>query len=397
MDNKQEEISQVFLPKLGESITTATIVKWLKKKGDIVELDEPLLEVSTDKVNSEIPSPFAGVLDEIFASEEQEKEVGDLLCVIAAKQKKITNQVEEKKIEKDHCTSIKTSEPFLSPAVLRLMGEFNLQMQDLELIPRSGSHGRITKQDLENYLQGKTQKIDCPKKKEEISTPFEKIKMSAVRKSIAENLSKSFYTAPHATLVQELDMTKVMLWIKNNKEKILKDHNIKITPTAFIVYAITKAIEQFPLINSTLDADTIIVKKNINIGIAVSVDQTVLVPVVKDAQKLSIIDLAREIQNLAFKAKTHHLQMDDVKEGSVTLTNFGMSGTLIGIPIIRHPEAAIIGAGAITKKVIVLENDSFGIREMMYLSLTFDHRLLDGMYGCGFLAEIKKILDTADW
>jgi 2-oxoglutarate dehydrogenase E2 component (dihydrolipoamide succinyltransferase) len=221
--------------------------------------------------------------------------------------------------------------------------------------------------------------------------------MSAVRKAIAENLSKSFYTAPHATLVQEIDMTKALAWSKNNKEKILKEHNVKITPTAFIVYAMTKAVEQFPLLNSTLDGETIVVKKNINVGIAVSVDQTVLVPVIKNAQKLSVIDIAKEIQSLAFKAKTQHLQMEDVKEGSITLTNFGMSGTLMGVPIIRYPEVAILGAGAITKKVVVLENDSFGIREMMYLSLTFDHRVLDGMYGCGFLAEVKKNLDLAEW
>ncbi len=405
MDNMTLEKVSVFLPKLGESITTATVVKWLKKKGDPVSLDEPLLEVSTDKVNSEIPAPVSGYLEDIFALEDQEKEVGELLCIIATKKPKAIDPSLKQDQNNPLISDSKSQQQpnlFLSPAVLRLAKEFNISMSDLSKMNPTGQSGRLTKQDVENFIHGKStlkeEKQNCPlqtKKMEDLTV--EKLKMSPVRKAIAENMAKSFYSAPHASLVTEVDMTKISKYIKKEKENVLKEHQVKLTVTAFIAYAIAQAIEQYPLINSTLAEDLIMIKKQVNLGIAVSVDQAVLVPVIKNIHTLNVIDIAKNIQDLGLKAKMHHLEPKDVKEGTVTLTNFGMSGTLIGIPIIRYPEVAIVGVGAMTKKVAVLENDSFGIRETLYLSLTFDHRVLDGMYGCGFLAEIKRILEESTW
>lgn len=397
MENREETI-EVVLPKLGESITTATIVKWLKKVGDPIALDEPLLEVSTDKVNSEIPSPIEGFLQEIHANVDQEKEVGQILCVIAKKMTEKSQAIKQALVAQEPIKT--TMQEYLSPAVLRLMQEFKLTSHDIEKMDRSGENGRVTKQDVERYVNGEMRKQknpSCPIQAQTEIASVEKMKMNPLRKAIAENMMKSFYTAPHATLVHELDVTGIMKLIKQEKEKVLKEHQVKLSITTFLSYAIAKAIENFPLINSTLQDDTIILKKHVNLGIAVSIDQAVVVPVVKNAHVLNLIDLAKNIQDLAFKAKTGNLEPKEVKEGSITLTNFGMSGTLLGVPIIRYPEVAIIGAGAVSKKVTVLENDAIAIREMVYLSLTFDHRVLDGMYGCGFLAEIKKIIETTDW
>ena len=398
-ENLQQDSIQVFLPKLGESITSATVVKWLKKKGDPVSLDEPLLEVSTDKVNSEIPSPINGFLEEIYANEDQEKEVGELLCCISSKMKKI--QALEEKEQRTSTEDNSKESLFLSPAVLRLMQEFQISLDTLKKIVPSGQNGRITKLDVESFLEGKkglpVQLKECPMAKQPASEEFEKVKMTKLRSMIAENMTKSFYTAPHATLVHEIDFTKISQFIKKEKEKILKQNGIKLSVTAFIAYAISKAIESFPMINSSLEDDYIIVKKQVNLGIAVSVDEAVLVPVIKNAHLQSVLELAKEIQELAFKAKTQKLDPQDVKQGTITMTNFGMSGTLIGVPIIRYKEVAIIGIGALSKKVVVCENDTFGIREMAYLSLSFDHRVLDGMYGCAFLASIKNTLEKTNW
>lgn len=391
-----ERLFSVVMPKLGESITSAIIVKWLKKEGDALRLDEPLLEVSTDKVNSEIPSPVAGVLETILAKVDEELDVGAKLCMIRT-QEKVTESTTVSAPKKALETPVDTGNDFISPAVSRMAKEYNISDQDLRRIAGSGSGGRLTKQDIEHYLSGKkpvSLAKECPQaKKIEFGHDIERVKMSGMRKAIAENMVKSFYEAPHASLVTEVDMTKVVQLIKKEKERVLKQHGVKLTVTSFIAFAIARAVDHYPLINASLDSDTILIKKAVNLGIAVSVDQAVMVPVVKQCHALSLIEIASVIQDLGLRAKSSHLSPQDVKDGTLTMTNFGMSGTMIGIPIIRYPEVAIVGVGALTKRVAVLENDTFGIRDMLYLSLTFDHRVLDGMYGCGFLGEVKKILE----
>ncbi len=393
---------QVKLPKLGESIVSATVVQWFKKEGDLVNLDEPLLEVSTDKVNSEIPSPVAGVLKKILASPDEEVQVGDLLCLI---EKGISNPSSSlsptKEVVQQESSLVADSgnKDFLSPGVLRLASEKGISIEDLKKIQGTGSGGRITKQDVE---QIGSKKAPCPLQKSvssEASTSsgsnIERLKLSGMRKAIAENMVKSFYEAPHATLINEVDVTKILQVIQDKKEEFLAKHGAKITVTSFVVQAIAKALGEFPLLNSSLDKDTILVKKYVNIGIAVSIDQGLIVPVVKNCQTLSLPEIAKYVQDLSQKARNGKLAPDDVLDGTISLTNFGMSGVSIGVPIIRYPEVAIIGIGAIKKRVQVLENDTMAIRSMLHVSLTFDHRVIDGMYGCAFLASLQKHLEAS--
>ncbi len=376
------ESIKITLPKLGESIVSATVVQWFKKVGDPVALDEPLLEVSTDKVNSEIPSPAAGVLQEILAYPDQEVQVGEPLALLGTKMAAPT--VAAVPLEAPSKNSPQGMEEFLSPSVMRLLREKGIALSEIDKIPHSGSGGRLTKKDIEDYVPAAKAK-QCP--------ATERVKMSAMRKAIADNMVKSFYAAPHASLVTEVDVTNLLKVIQEKKQAFLTKQGAKLTITAFVARAMSRALEAFPLINASLDGDTIVMKRYVNLGIAVSVDQGVMVPVIKDCQNKTLGQIAKEIASLAEKTRSHSLAPDDIQGGSITLTNFGMTGTMIGIPIIRHPEVAIVGLGAITKKVAAMPDDSIAIRSVMFVSLTFDHRVLDGIYGCSFLNELKKHLE----
>jgi len=378
---------EVLLPKLGESITEATVVQWFKKEGDQVDLDEPLLEVSTDKINSEIPSPTSGTLSKIIAGVNQLIQVGEPLALVASSKAPLKPKALKKETAKEE-TADDEMKDFLSPAVLRLIREKNIPLSEIDQIPRTGGSGRLTKKDVEAYSS--KPKNECP-------LQTERVKMTPLRKAIAENMVKSFYEAPHASIVSEVDVTEIMKYIKQEKEAFLKKNGFKLTITSYVVRAMAQSVRAFPLINASLDNDTILMKGFVNLGIAVSVDQGVMVPVIKHAEHLDIVATSKAIAELASKARKHELQPDDISDGSITLTNFGMAGALIGTPIIRHPEVAILGMGAIHKKVAVLEDDSFGVRSVMNLSLTFDHRVLDGMYGCGYLAEVKKHLENPEF
>jgi 2-oxoglutarate dehydrogenase E2 component (dihydrolipoamide succinyltransferase) len=268
---------------------------------------------------------------------------------------------------------------------LRLLQEKKIPLGDIDKIPRSGQGGRLTKQDVEGY---------CPLKTKVLATPeIERVKMTGLRKAIADNMVKSFYEAPHASLLTEVDVTRLMKLIAENKQTFLQERGAKLTITAFVARALCRATQAYPLINSSLDNDTIVMKRFVNLGIAVSVDQGVMVPVIRNCQALSLPEISKEISQLADKARSQRLLPQDVQEGSITMTNFGMTGTMIGIPIIRYPEVAIVGLGAIVKKVMAMPDDSIAIRSVMMISLTFDHRVLDGLYGCGFLNELKKHLE----
>ncbi len=393
---------KVVLPKLGESILSATVVQWFKKVGDTVKLDEPLLEVSTDKVNSEIPSPVAGILQSILAESDQELDVGAPLAVISLTGKALP-QEQAKEIPKQEIQSGTSSEmaDFYSPAILRQAKEMGVALSELEKMPRTGQGGRLTKKDLEDYVETKKgNKAPCPLSLpkatlESYGQDIERVKMTGMRKAIADNMVRSFYQAPHATLVAEVDVTAPLKVIQKEKDAFAQKHGAKLTITSFVARAIAKALQEYPLINSSLEQDTIVVKRYVNLGIAVSVDQGLLVPVIKNCQKMPLSTIAQTIGELSLKARTGKLAPEDVADGTITMTNFGMSGVQIGIPIIRFPEVAIVGIGAIDKKVVVLEDDSMAIRSIMHVCLTFDHRVLDGMYGCGFLASLKKHLEES--
>lgn len=371
---------KITLPKLGESIVSATVVKWFKKVGDTVSLDEPLLEVSTDKVNSEIPSPAKGVLKEILAQEDEEVQVGAPLAILSGGAVSTTKDEAPKQEETRQETG---SDDFLSPAVVRLIREKGIPLSEIDKIPRNGA--RLTKKDVEAYA------LPCSLSQE----GTERIKMSGLRKAIADNVVRSFYEAPHASLTTEVDVTELLKGIQDKKQAFFDKHGVKLSVTAFVSRAIARAVEEFPLVNSSLDRDTIVVKKFVNLGVAVSVDQGVMVPVIRNAQDLSIVDFAKKIADLAKKARENTLDPDDVREGSITMTNFGATGIMLGAPIIRYPEVAIIGLGAIKKQVMVMPDDTTAIRSIMWVSVTFDHRVLDGLYGCGFLNALKGQLESS--
>lgn len=398
------ELTKVLLPKLGESIMHATVVQWFKKVGDTVQLDEPLLEVSTDKVNSEIPSPVTGVLAEILAHPDQEIEVGEPLAVIksGSTADAVTAPASTPTFTPppEPTTTSGTMGDFFSPALLKMAREKGVNFDELSSIPPTGANGRLTKKDLEMYLENKgTQNVSQPAKIENLSKPatsaadVERIKMTGMRKAIADNMVRSFYEAPHASLVTEVDVTAVINCIHKEKEAFLTKHGAKLTITTFVARAISRALQEYPLLNSSLDQDTILVKRYVNLGLAVSVDQGIFVPVIKNCQHLSLEEIAKTVGQISQKARNNSLTPDDMAEGTITLTNFGMSGVSIGIPIIRYPEVAIVGIGAIQRKVVALEQDVIAVRSMMFASLTFDHRVLDGMYGCGFLNAFKKHLE----
>lgn len=384
---------QVTLPKLGESIVSASVVQWFKKEGDPVHLDEPLLEVSTDKVNSEIPSPVAGTLTRIVVKQDQEVEVGGLLAIVSVAEK------EEKKAE-TVAHEVKASMPtssemqnFYSPALLRLAKENNVSLDELSKIPATGAGSRLSKRDLELYIEAKKGNRPCPYKAS--TGDVEPVKMTGMRKAIADNMVRSFYEAPHASLITEVDVTAIVETIQREKESFLAQHGAKLTVTSFVAKAIAKSVKEYPHLNSSLEGDIIMVKRHVNIGIAVSVEQGILVPVIKNVETLDMPHVARTMSDLSQRARAGKLQPNEVQEGTITLTNFGISGVMIGIPIIRYPEVAIIGMGAIFKKVMPRDDGSFVVRSMMNISLTFDHRVIDGMYGCGFLNGLKLELEKS--
>lgn len=375
-------MTQVNLPKLGESIVGATVVQWLKKEGDKVALDEPLLEVATDKVNSEIPSPVAGILQKILVAVDDEIEVGAPLAIVTAAD-------ESPAAEPEVVVQQKTpsAEESFSPAVARAAKAHGIDLATLTKIEGSGDGGRVTKKDIEVYAQ-KSVKSSCSGGHEE------RIEMSGMRKAIADNMVRSFYEAPHASFVTEIDVTEAMALIAKQKERFLEAHGVKLTITSFIIQALTKALGQFPMLNASLENETIVLKRYINLGIAVSVDKGLMVPVIRNCQDRNLISLAKEVAELSRKARTNKLAPDDVKMGTITLTNFGMTGTLFGVPIIRFPEVAIIGLGAVKKRVMVRDDDSFAVRQMAYITVTFDHRVVDGVYVCDFLNAFKSHLET---
>jgi 2-oxoglutarate dehydrogenase E2 component (dihydrolipoamide succinyltransferase) len=377
------QYTKILLPKLGESILSATIVQWYKKPGDTIIKDEPLLEVNTDKVASEIPSPVSGILIEIHVNEGVELQVGELLASISTGSELISTKKQPEIVPKSNLSD--ESNPFLTPAVLRLIQEKKILLSNIDKIPHTGQGGRLTKQDVENY---------CPLQSSgPISPDVERIKMSPLRKAIADNMVKSFYEAPHASLVTEVDVTDVMKLIAREKSSFHNEHGVKLTITSFVAQAIVRAVGAYPLLNASIEGDTILQKKSINLGLAVGVEQGVMVPVIRGCQYLNLPQLAKAIGILGDKARNQKLIAHDVQEGTITLTNFGMTGISIGIPIIRHPEVAIIGLGAMVRKAVPMPDDSIAIRSVMMVSLTFDHRVVDGLYGCGFLGEIKKNLE----
>ncbi|MFN1835786.1 2-oxoglutarate dehydrogenase, E2 component, dihydrolipoamide succinyltransferase [Balneola sp. MJW-20] len=452
---------EVSMPQMGESVVEATVIGWNKQVGDKVEEDETLLEISTDKVDSEVPSPAAGTLVEILAEENDTIEVGQTIAVIAtgnaaASPSASSSKPKETKKETSETVSTATtpapssngtstggSEPqrvgsdgrFYSPLVRSIAKEEGISQEELENIEGSGKSGRVSKQDILSYVEDrKAGKVSAPAAKADsgsgltkpASTPsrpksdgesisagqlnvkapsgdVEIIKMDRMRKMIAEHMVKSKQTSAHVTTFAEVDVTDLVKWRNANKQAFQDKTGTRLTFTPLFVEAIIKAMLEFPLINSSVNGDEIHVKKDINFGLAVALGEGgeggLIVPVIKKAQEKNLVGLANSINELAHKARSKKLSPDDLVGGTITLTNYGSVGNLMGTPIINQPQVAIIGTGAIEKKPVVMETengDVIAIRQMMYLSMSYDHRIIDGAHGGAFLNRIKEILEDFD-
>jgi 2-oxoglutarate dehydrogenase E2 component (dihydrolipoamide succinyltransferase) len=403
----------VVMPKMGESLNEGTVIAWLKSVGDKVSKDEIIYEITTDKVDTEIPSPAEGILVEIRVKENETVPVNTVVAVIESDSSeailvedsdetsvvstKVSEQHEtmEEKIQKEELNK------FLSPLVLNIANKENIPLSEVEQLAGTGVNGRITKRDILNYIAKREKPLEFEEQKRDTSNSNDEIvPMDATRKRIMEHMIHSRDTSVHVTSVLEVDMSKIYNFLKLNKKRFLEEEKIKFTYMTFISHAVINAIKEFPLINSRIDGDNIVIKKYVNLGIAVAVEPNgLIVPNIKHAENLSARGLAKEIASLGNKARNKGLKPDDVKDGTFSITNYGLFGLQFGTPIINQPEVAIIGVGSVDKKPVVIEvddTDTIAIKPMMYLTIGHDHRLIDGMLGGKFLKSVKERLENFD-
>ncbi len=408
---------EMVMPKMGESITEGTILKWLKKEGDVVGNDEIILEISTDKVDSEIPTPVPGKLVKLLAKEGDVVEVGKPIALIEVEGEEadeIPAQDEPEEVleapvempsvksEKSKKKAVAKGSRFYSPVVLNIARENGVSMAELEQIEGSGINGRVTKKDILNYLEtrksaGVQATASTMSAEANVFTggPAEVLPMDNMRKRIAEHMVHSKQTSAHVSLYTEVDMSSVEAIIKKNKETFKKREGFSLTYTPFIVEATVKALKEFPYLNASIEDDKIVLKKYYNIGIAVAVENGLIVPNIFNADSKNLLGLARAVYDIAFRARHKKLKPDEIQNGTFSISNFGVFGTLVGFPIINQPQVAILGVGAVKKRVVVI-NDAIAIRPMMYLSLTIDHRLIDGAMGSQFLERVREHLENYD-
>jgi len=437
------------MPKMGESIMEATILKWHKKAGDPVKMDETVLEIATDKVDSEVPSTGEGVIEEILFNVNDVVPIGTVIARIrsgaaassapAAPAAAKTDQpaVASAKAEPapapaaQPVASAPASAPaaqtggnrFYSPLVLNIAAQEGIGMSELEGIAGTGNEGRVTKKDILQYVADKKagkapaapagpaqpaparqdlvipmNKIEAPAQQMPVTGNVEIIEMDRMRKLIADHMVRSKATSPHVTSFTEADVTNLVLWRDRMKKEFEKREGTKITFTPLFIEAIARCIKKFPLINSSVDGSRIIVKKDINIGMATALPSgNLIVPVIRNADQLNLVGLAKQVNNMADAARNNKLKPEDISEGTFTLTNVGTFGSLMGTPIINQPQVAILAVGAIKKRPVVIETphgDSIAIRHMMYLSLSYDHRIVDGSLGATFLTAVANELEN---
>jgi 2-oxoglutarate dehydrogenase E2 component (dihydrolipoamide succinyltransferase) len=433
------------MPKLGESIMEATILKWHKQPGDPVKMDETILDIATDKVDSEVPSTVAGVVEEILYKVNDVVPIGAVIARIktsqeaggssgssspvssaSTQQQRETQPAQDAVVVETYRTprSNGSSSKFYSPLVLNIAASEGVSMTELESIPGTGNEGRVTKKDILQYVSRKRQggttsatpvrEHQAPAVREysqesQQSTQsnfqvgnytgnVEIIEMDRMRKLIADHMVRSKHTSPHVTSFTEADVTNLVMWRDKVKKDFEKREGSRITFTPLFIEAIVRCIKKFPLINCSLDGDKIIVKKDINIGMATALPSgNLIVPVIRNADQLNLVGLAKQVNSLADNARNGILKADDTQGGTFTLTNVGTFGSLMGTPIINQPQVAILAVGAIKKRPVVIETphgDSIAIRHMMYLSMSYDHRIVDGSLGATFLSAVAKELEN---
>ncbi len=431
----------IKMPKLGESITEGTIILWSVKEGNIIEEDQILFEVATQKVTEEIPSPVSGKIKKILVKEGETAPVGTVVAIIQLDEDVIEDTVEDsdnKSVEtqteeknsleitesvSSQQSSKQESERWYSPVVLKIAGENGISLKEMENIPGTGYMERLSKKDIENYIERKKKVMDTsttgksqipqtdisPAKplsesKQNATQPISSghendiIEMDSVGRLIADHMVMSKKVSPHVTTIVEADVTNLVRWRERIKDDFLKQEGIKLTFMPSITEASAKALKDFPQVNASVDGYKMILKKQINIGIAVALDNgNLVVPVIHNADKQNINGLALSIENLANKARKNKLTIEDIEGGTFTITNFGTFKNIIGTPIINQPQVAILGVGYVEKKPAVIETpegDVIAIRHKMYLSLSYDHRIINGALGGAFLRRIADYLEN---
>ncbi len=452
-------IVDLVMPKLGESIMEATILKWYKKPGDTVKQDETVLDIATDKVDSEVPSTAAGTITELLFKENDVVPIGTVIARIETNEQAAGDKqpeppkqfVQEPETEEYQVpyVPVNVSVPhvagenrFYSPLVLNIANSEGINMTELEKIPGTGNEGRVTKKDILQYVADKKaagNQLPVASKPAEVSEqapvavqkPAEEIKpvtpqpetasrkpeasiqpatdygsnveiieMDRMRKLIAKHMVNSKQTSAHVTSFAEADVTNMVLWREKVKKDFEKRENNKITFTPLFIDCLVRVIKRFPMINSSVDGERIIIKKDINIGMATAMPSgNLIVPVIRNADYLNLVGLSKQVNTLADSARNNRLRPDDTVGGTFTLTNVGSFGSLMGTPIINQPQVAIMAVGAIKKRPVVIETslgDTIGIRHMMYLSLSYDHRIIDGSLGASFLTAVAKEFEHWD-
>jgi 2-oxoglutarate dehydrogenase E2 component (dihydrolipoamide succinyltransferase) len=461
-------IVDLVMPKMGESIVEATVLKWLKNPGDTVKMDETILEIATDKVDSEVPSTAAGIIAEVLFKENDVVPVGTIIARIQThagasipaqhiapapvqdynKDQRLAYEAAPAESYNSVGSIIATDgNRFYSPLVLNIASKEGINMSELEHIPGTGNEGRVTKRDIIHYVEqrkngAQAQQLSAAMAPAQQAPPaasqaaekapvqqapyivqpaaevppaavaqqslktsvtggnVEIIEMDRMRKLIADHMVRSVATSPHVTSFTEADVTNIVRWREKNKTPFEKKYGEKITYTPIFIEAIVNCIRKFPLVNCSIDGNNIIIKKDINIGMATALPSgNLIVPVIKNADTKNLLGLSKDVNSLANSARNNKLKADDTQGGTFTVTNVGTFGSLMGTPIINQPQVAILALGAIKKRAMVMETadgDVIAIRHMMYLSLSYDHRIVDGSIGASFLTAVANELEAFD-
>jgi 2-oxoglutarate dehydrogenase E2 component (dihydrolipoamide succinyltransferase) len=426
---------EIVMPKMGESIIEATITKWLKQVGDSVEEDDALVEIATDKVDSEIPSPVEGTMAELMFNEGDTVEVGKVIAIIeteAGAAEAAEAKAEEPSLEKEAVEPVaekpgpaakestpadfKKSERFYSPLVKSIAKEEGISVEELDQITGTGKDGRVTKQDMLDYLKERKAApepaakaaptpsepsrvtIEAPKVTTEAGDEI--IEMDRMRKLIADHMVMSKQVSPHVTSFIDVDVTNIVNWRNKVKDAFQKREGQKITFTPIFIEAAAKAIKDYPRINASVDGTNMIIRKQVNIGMATALPNgNLIVPVIKNADQKSLLGITKDVNDLASRARANNLLPEEIAGGTFTVTNFGSFDSITGTPIINQPQVAILGIGAIRKKPVVIETpqgDMIGIRHIMIFSLAYDHRIVDGALGGMYLKRLQEILENFD-
>ena len=424
-------VIDIIMPKMGESIVEGTIIEWRKSVGDSIEVDEILLEIGTDKVDSEIPSPNAGIITELLAEPNDVIDIGVVIARIETEGSasvKIQSKIEEKEspppatevasikpsqIESEKVISTSAEKKYYTPIVKSIARKEGVSQDELASISGSGNNNRVTKKDLLAYLEQRSSATapatEAPAAMEQpevsVSAPVispladERIEMDKMRRSIAKHMRHSLDTSAHVHLMNEVDMTRIVNYVDENSSSFKMREGFPLTYTPFIVSACVRALQIFPDMNSSLDGTSIIRKKNVNIGLAVAVDAGLMVPVIPQCEELNFLGLCRKVRDLAIRTRNKQIRPDELSGSTFSISNFGMFNVTTGTPIINQPNVGILGVGTIKKKPVVIETkqgDTIGIRSMMFLSIGFDHRLVDGAGGAKFVETVQKNLENMD-